>query len=78
MMDEKSESVIVGPDVLYRKKADFLLRENMNKLKGLIDLLCLGAIDDMDSAERDEFLRKIKLHMDSLYEKLENSISSDS
>lgn len=60
---------------LYRAEADFLLRENMNKLKGLIDLLCLGAADGMSEAERDEFLHKIKTNMDSLYEKLEASIS---
>jgi hypothetical protein len=76
-MDEKPESQSLGPDRLYREKADFLLRENMNKLKGLIDLLCLGAMDEMGPEERDEFLQKIKLHMDTLYEKLESSIASD-
>jgi len=58
----------------YREQAGFLLRENMNKLKGLIDLLSLGAMDEMRPDEREEFLQKIKQNMDSLYEKLESSI----
>ena len=62
---------------LYREQADFLLRENMNKLKGLIDLLCLGVTDSMLEAERDDFFRKIQQNMDSLYEKLEASISPE-
>lgn len=63
---------------LYREQADFLLRENMNKLKGLIDLLCLGVTDSMTEPERDDFLRKIQQNMDSLYQKLEASISPES
>ena len=46
----------------------------MNKLKGLIDLLCLGVTESMSEGERDDFLRKIQQNMDSLYEKLESSI----
>lgn len=61
----------------YKSEADFLLRENMNKLKGLIDLLNLGILDTLDSEERDEFIKKIKANMDSLYEKLESSIVSE-
>jgi len=62
---------------LYREQADFLLRENMNKLKGLIDLLCLGVTEAMTESERDEFLGKIQHNMDSLYQKLESSISPE-
>ncbi len=66
-----------GSDSFYRSEADFLLRENMNKLKGLIDLLDLGVLDTLNDLERDEFISKIKIHMDSLYQKLETSILSD-
>ena len=41
----------VSPDQVYRQQADFLLRESMHKLKGLVDLLCLGVLDDMDETE---------------------------
>lgn len=58
----------------YMEEADFLLRENMNRLKGLIDLLVLGAMDDMSDSEKEEFLQKIKLNMDSLFSSLEESI----
>lgn len=61
----------------YKSEADFLLRENMNKLKGLVDLLYLGVTDTMPEAERDEFIKKIKLNMDSLYEKLDKSVRSN-
>ena len=63
------------PEQMYREQADFLLRENMHKLKGLVDLLCLGILDDMSEAEKDEFLHKIKQHTDTLFEKLETSIT---
>ncbi len=62
------------PEQMYREQADFLLRENMQKLKGLVDLLCLGVMDDMTEAEKDDFLHKIKQNTDSLFEKLESSI----
>jgi hypothetical protein len=64
-------------DDLYRRQADFLLRENMNKLKGLIDLLSLGILDTMSETEKSEFIQKIRVNMDSLYQKLESSISSE-
>ena len=66
------------PEQIYREQADFLLRENMQKLKGLVDLLCLGVLDDMSESEKEEFLRKIKQHTDSLFDKLETSISRES
>lgn len=59
------------------EEADFLLRENMNRLKGLIDLLCLGVMDDMTDQEKDEFLAKIQQHMDSFFTTIEESILSD-
>ncbi|KGE70725.1 hypothetical protein [Spirochaeta lutea] len=59
----------------YKAEADFLLRENMNKLKGLIDLLGLGVMETMTEQERAEFIKKIQHNMDSLYEKLEASIT---
>ena len=62
------------PEQVYREQADFLLRENMQKLKGLVDLLCLGVLDDMSQSEREDFLLKIKHHTDTLFEKLEASI----
>jgi hypothetical protein len=64
-----------SPEQIYRERADFLLRENMQKLKGLVDLLCLGVLEDMDQAEREEFLRKIQHQTDILFEKLEASIT---
>jgi hypothetical protein len=64
-----------SPEQIYRERADFLLRENMQKLKGLVDLLCLGVLDDMDQEEREEFLRKIQQQTDILFEKLEASIT---
>jgi hypothetical protein len=62
----------------YMAEADFLLRENMNKLKGLIDLLGLGVMDSMSEGEKSEFIQKIQQNMDSLYEKLEASITKPS
>ncbi|AHC14269.1 hypothetical protein [Salinispira pacifica] len=58
----------------YAEEADFLLRENMNRLKGLIDLLCLGAMDDMSEEEKEEFLQKIQSNMNSFFDTLEDSI----
>lgn len=63
---------------LYRREADFLLRENMNKLKGMIDLICLGIFDTMEFEEKEEFLGKLQNNMDSLYQKLDASISKES
>ncbi len=62
---------------IYMEEADFMLRENMNRLKGLIDLLVLGAMDDMDEDEKEEFLQKIKSHMDSFFDTIEESILSN-
>ncbi len=62
---------------LYKEEADFLLRENMNRLKGLIDLLCLGAMDDMAEDEKEEFLEKIRSNMDSFFKTIEESILSE-
>jgi hypothetical protein len=62
---------------MYVEEADYLLRENMNRLKGLIDLLCLGAMDDMNDEEKEEFLQKIKSHMDSFFTTIEESILSN-
>lgn len=64
-----------SPEQVYRERAEFLLREHMQKLKGLVDLLCLGVLDDMDEAEKEEFLGKIKQQTDILFEKLEASIT---
>lgn len=61
-------------DKFYAEEADFLLRENMNRLKGLIDLLCLGAMDDMNEEEKEEFLQKIQSNMNSFFDTLEDSI----
>jgi hypothetical protein len=44
----------------------------------MVDLLCLGVLDDMSAEEREEFLRKIKQNTDSLFEKLEASIAKAS
>ena len=61
----------------YQEEAAFLLRENMNKLKGLIELLSLGALDGMNEEEKDEFISKINSNMNSLYRSLEESILRD-
>ncbi len=66
------------PDQVYREEADFLLRENMNKLKGMIDLVCLGLLENLDPEEKEEFFSKLQNNMQSLYQKLENSISAES
>lgn len=66
------------PENLYRREADFLLRENMNKLKGMIDLICLGIFETMEPEEKEEFLGKLQHNMDTLYQKLDASISKDS
>lgn len=63
-----------SPKNLYREEADFMLRENMNKLKGLVDLLDLGILESMEAVEQQEFIAKIKENTDSLFEKLEHSI----
>jgi hypothetical protein len=60
---------------VYRREADYLLRESMNKLKGLIDLLYLGVMDSMDEEEKLRFMEKIRRSMDLLYQKLDESIS---
>jgi len=69
--------IMTTSENLYRREADFLLRENMNKLKGMVDLLCLGILDSMSETEKSEFLIKIQANMDSLYEKLDASISPE-
>jgi hypothetical protein len=61
-------------DRFYKEEADFLLRENMNRLKGMIDLLCLGAMDDMGTEEKNEFLEKMQKSMGDLFSTLEESI----
>ena len=65
-------------DLSYRRQADFLLRENMNKLKGMVDLLELGILETMSKQEQDEFFKKMSHNMEVLYEKLEESISHSS
>lgn len=65
---------MAGSGRFYKSEADFLLRENMNKLKGLVDLLHLGILETLSAEEQDEYIKKIKLNMDSLYEKLNTSI----
>lgn len=64
-----------GSGRFYKSEADYLLRENMNKLKGLVDLLQIGILDSLSIEEREEYISKIKQNMDSLYEKLNSSIS---
>jgi hypothetical protein len=64
------------PEELYRREADFLLREHMNKLKGFVDLLNLGVLDTMSETEKQEFLQKMQQYMDRLYAKLDASISA--
>lgn len=63
-----------GMEDMYREEADFVLREHMNKLKGLVDLMALGIMDDMDDAAREEFIQRIKEQTDRLFAKLEQSI----
>jgi len=62
---------------LYREEANFLLRENMHKLKGLVDLLCLGILDTLNEKEKEEFLQKIRSNMTSLFTQLEFGINPE-
>lgn len=53
---------------------DFSLRESLNTVKGQVDLLYYGALEDADEEEQDSFLEELRTNTESLYDLLNSSI----
>jgi hypothetical protein len=58
---------------LYRKEVDYMIREEITKLKGLTDLLYFGVLDEMDAQESQAYFTKLKQNVDNLYKHLTQS-----
>ncbi len=58
----------------YVKEVDFILREKTTRLKGIVDLLYYGVLDEMKETEKHDILKQLKAQTDGLLAFLTKSI----
>lgn len=56
------------------RDADYFLREAISNLKGKIDFMYFGGIDDEEEKEKLEFIEKLRISTDELYSMLNSNI----
>lgn len=62
------------PEEYDSKQADYLLRESLFNLKGNIDLLAFGLLDEMEAEEAQSFLSTLQSNINNLYETVNGGI----
>lgn len=71
-MSENDENPLSGE--YDSKEADYILRESLFNLKGNIDLISFGILDDLKEDERSDFVKKLRESVDTMYSQLNSKI----
>jgi serine phosphatase RsbU (regulator of sigma subunit) len=56
------------------KELDFILRDLISVIKGQVDFLCIGGLEELAAPEKEEYLSKLQKGIDNLYASLNHNI----